>query len=168
MTFAEMAKSHRQYFEYIVKGYGQSEFRSGIELTHEWGALIARPASLHDAIRFFIQINDLYVSRWFHASGWFAFRMDLLHWVDWTWNNAQKRPSTEDVILLANSFQVYFEAYEDFPEAVSLCRRWANLATAGNREQRQPILQEAEGFEFSTLLLAVGFVPLLKDWVELD
>ena len=168
MTFAEMAKGHQQYFEHIVKDMGNSHFRPGIEFTREWGNLIARDASLHDAIRFFVRVNDAHVSHWLHATGWFAFRLDLLRWVDLTWKNAPQRPSEEEVILLANSFEAYFEAYQDYPEAVSLCRRWAELATAGSGELRQAILQEAKRLEFGTLGLAVGFVALLSDWVGSD
>ena len=118
-NFAERAEGLHQYFGWVVKELRKDDYRIGLELTQVWRDLIAREASIHDAIPFFVRVNRVYFSQHYLASGWFGFRCSVLSWVDSTWNNAQKGPTAEEIMLLAKAFEEYFEVVKRFPEAVS-------------------------------------------------
>jgi hypothetical protein len=88
-TFAQDADELHHYFASIVKTYGRDDYRIGMELTRAWGELIAREASIHDAIQFFVRVNSVCSSQRF-GSGWDDCRLRVLGWLLSIWKGAHE------------------------------------------------------------------------------
>ena len=62
ITFAQEAEALHSFFEQGANHYGKEESRVGMELTQMWGELIAREASIHEALPLFVRVNRAWSS----------------------------------------------------------------------------------------------------------